>query len=102
MHIIAAFSISEPDMRGGFGESFMSFRRSMRLGSKKSKDKPPANAVPQSSFEEKNEEEEEEKDEEEVCQEMEETYTLPDIPHTPLSGTVSHTHTVFYMFIQEV
>lgn len=60
-------------------------RRSLGIGSKKVKDKTHPNTVPQSSFEEKNEE----KEEEEVCQEMEETYTLPDIPHTPLSGTAS-------------
>lgn len=76
----------------GFSDSLveraLSIRKSMRLGSKKSKDKTHTDTFPQGSFEDKNEEEEE-KEEQEVCQEMEETYTLPDIPHTPLSGTVS-------------
>lgn len=42
-------------------------------------------AITEDSFEEK-QEEEEEKEEEEVKTEVEETYTLPEIPHTLLSG----------------
>lgn len=90
LHIIAevtSLSVSEPDMRGSLMERALSIRRSIRLGSKKSKDKTPTNTVPQASFEEKIEEEVV-TDEQEVCQEMEEEYTLQEIPHTPLSGTV--------------
>ncbi|XP_026195861.1 exocyst complex component 3-like protein 4 isoform X2 [Anabas testudineus] len=64
-----------------------SIRKSIRLASKKVRDKTHTSTIPQSSFEENDEEEEKKEEEEEaaVCQEMEEAYTLPDIPHTPLS-----------------
>lgn len=80
-----------------FGEALLkrgeSLRSSLGLGSKKVKNKTPTNNITQSSLEEKNEEKEEKED---VCQEMEETYTLPDIPHTPLSGTAPPPLTLIY------
>ncbi|KAI3367095.1 hypothetical protein L3Q82_008160 [Scortum barcoo] len=82
---------------GSFSDSIIkrgaSFRRSLKF-SKKDKDKPcdkePLSAVPEGSAEEKKEEKEEEQEEEEEAylrEEMEEAYTLPELPHTPLSGT---------------
>ncbi|CAJ1074580.1 exocyst complex component 3-like protein 4 isoform X1 [Xyrichtys novacula] len=72
------------------GESLInrgnSIYRSLRLGSKRDKNKAcrPGleNIFPESSLEEKKEEKVEE---EEVCEEIEETYSLPELPHTPLS-----------------
>lgn len=91
------FLSSDPNI-GGFGDSLMkkgaSIRRSLRLGSKKDKDKDktckqePLGPVLEGSAEEKKEEKEEE---DVVWEEIEEAYTLPEIPHTPLSGSVSIT-----------
>lgn len=77
---------------GGFGDSLMkrgaSIRRSLKLGTKKDKTckQEPLGPVSEGSVEEKEEKEEEE---EVVWEEVEEAYTLPEIPQTPLSGTVS-------------
>lgn len=73
----------------GLGESLIkrgaSIRRSLKLGAKK--DKP---LCRQETVEESMEEKEEKKEEEEVVwEDIEESYTLPEIPHTPLSGTCS-------------
>ncbi|XP_076605078.1 exocyst complex component 3-like protein 4 isoform X2 [Chaetodon auriga] len=83
-------SKTDPYM-AGFGNSLMkrgeSIRRSLTFNTKKNKDKSsraePLVAVSEGSAEEKKEEKEEE--EEVVCEEMEEAYTLPELPHTPLS-----------------
>ncbi|XP_041668894.1 exocyst complex component 3-like protein 4 isoform X2 [Cheilinus undulatus] len=65
-----------------------SIRRSLRIGSKKDKDKACRQELlgpaTKGTVEEKMEEKEEE-EEEEGCEEMEETYTLQELPHTPLS-----------------
>lgn len=64
-------------------------RRSLRFGTKKDKDK---NGKQESLIpvaEHVLEEKEEEKEEEEVVlEEVEEAYTLPEMPHTPLSGRI--------------
>lgn len=64
-----------------------SIRRSLGFGPKKIK----AKTCRQEALIPVNECLTEEKKEvgEEVCEEMEESYTLPKIPHTPLSGRVS-------------
>lgn len=74
------------------GESFIkkgaSIRRSLRFGSKKESEKnnrPEVLLTTSEGLVEKMEEEVVE--EEEELEEMEEEYNLPDIPHTPLSGT---------------
>uniref|UniRef100_UPI0037E9288A exocyst complex component 3-like protein 4 isoform X2 n=1 Tax=Semicossyphus pulcher TaxID=241346 RepID=UPI0037E9288A len=76
-----ARSKTDPNM-SGFMKRGESIRRSLGFGTKKDKDKTSVlGPVSEGSVEEKKEE----KQEEEVCEEMEETYTLPEIPHTPLS-----------------
>lgn len=75
-----------------FGESLMkkvaSGRRSLKLVTKKDKNKSckqePLVPVSEASAEEKKGEKEEEVVE---LEEIEEAYELPEIPHTPLSGT---------------
>ncbi|XP_070698445.1 exocyst complex component 3-like protein 4 [Pempheris klunzingeri] len=61
-----------------------SFRQSLRLGSNK-KNKTCREEALVLSEEKKEGKEEEEEEEEEVCEEVEESYTLPELPHTPLS-----------------
>lgn len=76
----------------GLGNSALtraqSIRRSLKLATKKDKGKSarvePLVPVSEGSVEEKKEDKEEE---EEVLEEIEEAYILPEIPHTPLSGT---------------
>ncbi|XP_069577529.1 exocyst complex component 3-like protein 4 [Brachyistius frenatus] len=77
---------TDPNM-SRFSNSFMtraeSFRRSLNLGTKKDRDK---NIKQETLIEGLAEEQkEEEGKEEDVWVEMEESYTLPEIPHTPLS-----------------
>ncbi|KAM6968664.1 exocyst complex component 3-like protein 4 [Tautogolabrus adspersus] len=75
------------------GDSLMkkgaSLRRSLKFNTKKDKDKTSPKEllgqVSEFSVEEKKEEKEEEEEEDEECGEMEETYILPELPHTPLS-----------------
>ncbi|XP_060918524.1 exocyst complex component 3-like protein 4 [Labrus mixtus] len=74
------------------GDSLMKkgalLRRSLKFSTKKDKDKTnrkeQLDHVSEFSGEEKKEEKEEEEEEEE-CGEMDETYILPELPHTPLS-----------------
>ncbi|XP_070776536.1 exocyst complex component 3-like protein 4 [Enoplosus armatus] len=84
-------SKTDPNM-GGFGDSLIrtgaSIRRSLKFGTNKDKDKTcrqePLIPVSEGSAEKRKEEIEEE-EEEVVQEEIEESYTLPEIPHTPLS-----------------
>lgn len=78
-----------------FGDSLLqrgeSIRRSLKF-SKRNKDKNGNKelvTVAEGLKEEKEVVEEEEEVLEEVEEEVEEAYTLPEIPHTPLSGTVA-------------
>ncbi|XP_031729059.1 exocyst complex component 3-like protein 4 isoform X3 [Anarrhichthys ocellatus] len=81
-------SKTDPNM-AGFGDTLMktgaSIRRSLKFGSKKDKTCRPEALVSlcEGSADERKEHKEEE--EEEACEEMEESYTLLEIPHTPLS-----------------
>ncbi|XP_029316652.1 exocyst complex component 3-like protein 4 isoform X2 [Cottoperca gobio] len=83
---------TDPNM-SGFGDSLMkrgaSIRRSLKFGGKKDKSGRQELLVPVSegSAEERKEEKEmdEEEEEEAVWEEMDESYTLPEIPNTPLS-----------------
>ncbi len=85
---------------GRFSDSLMkrgaSIRRSLTFRTKKVKNCIPESlvSVSEGPAEEKNEEKKEE--EEVVREEIEEAYTLPEIPHTPLSGTVSVTCFLFF------
>ncbi|KAL6105937.1 exoc3l4 [Pungitius sinensis] len=87
-----ALTRSRTDPNGaGFGDSLMkrgaSIRRSLGFRSKKDKSGRPEALVSKGPAFDKMEpkEEEEEKEDEEVYKELEESYTLPEIPHTPLS-----------------
>lgn len=68
-------------------------RRSLRFSSKKDKNKSPKQElVPVSEGPvEKKTKESKDEEEEKVPEEVEEAYVLPDLPHTPLSGTITLT-----------
>lgn len=90
------FPSPDPNM-AGFGDSFIRRvaygRRSLRFSGKKDKSKG-CKEEPQSeasSGKEKKEQNEEEEEEVVKPEEIEEAYTLPELPHTPLSGTVTPT-----------
>ncbi|XP_047193654.1 exocyst complex component 3-like protein 4 isoform X3 [Scophthalmus maximus] len=82
-------SKTDPNMSAS-SDSFMrrSFRRSLKLGTKKDKDRGGRQEqlvpVSEGSREDRAEEQEAEAAEEEM-EEVEEAYTLPELPHTPLS-----------------
>ena len=62
-----------------------SFRQSLKIISKKDKD-PSSRQEPLQTVSEGPQEEK--KEEQEVEEELEEMYMLPELPHTPLSGTI--------------
>lgn len=91
-----------------FGESLIkkvaSSRRSLRSSAKKDKNKSSKQKllfpVSEATAEEKKEEKEEEEVEVEL-EEIEEAYMLPEIPHTPLSGTSFYTCGIFTCLSKE-
>lgn len=70
-----------------------SFRRTLKLGTKRDKEKTCKQELLITDTEVSCEEKKEGREEEDVAElaEIEEMYTLPEIPHTPLSGIVSPT-----------
>lgn len=89
LHFRGSASPSEPNLArlDSLLKKGASIRRSLRFSSKKGKRQDASLAAQgEAKEEDEHEEEEEDDEEEEAWEEMDEAYTLPELPHVPLSG----------------